>query len=37
MEENWRFHHVAVIVRDMDEAVEYYQSLGIGTFQPEFM
>ena len=37
MEENWKFHHVAVIVRDMDEAVEYYQSLGIGTFQPEFM
>jgi len=37
MEETWRFHHMAVVVRDMDKAVEYYQSLGIATFQPEFM
>ena len=37
MENNWKFHHVAVVVEDMDKAVEYYQSLGIGTFQPEFM
>ncbi len=37
MEENWKFHHVAVIVRDMDKAVDYYQSLGIGEFLPEFM
>ncbi len=37
MENNWKFHHVAVVVRDMDKAVEYYQSLGIVTFQPEFM
>ena len=25
---------VGVIVRDMDKAVEYYQSLGIGPFEP---
>ena len=37
MEENWRFAHVAVVVQDMDKAVEYYQSLGIATFRPEFM
>jgi len=37
MENNWKFHHVAVVVRNMDEAVEYYQSLGIGEFLPEFM
>jgi len=37
MENNWNFHHMAVVVRDMDKAVEYYQSLGIATFQPEFM
>ena len=37
MENNWKFHHMAVVVRDMDKAVEYYQSLGIATFQPEFM
>ena len=35
MEENWKFDHVGVVVRDMDKAVEYYQSLGIGTFEPE--
>ncbi len=37
MENNWKFHHMAVVVRDMDKAVEYYQSLGIATFKPEFM
>lgn len=37
METNWRFHHVGVVVRDMDKAIEYYQSLGIFTFQPETM
>ena len=29
-----KFHHVAVIVKNMDEAVEYYQALGIGPFGP---
>jgi len=37
MESNWTFHHMAVVVWDMDKAVEYYQSLDIGTFQAEFM
>ena len=26
-------HHIAVMVRDMDEAIEYYQSLGMGPFE----
>ena len=34
MQENWKFHHVSVIVRDMNKAIEYYQSLGIGPFPP---
>lgn len=34
---NWNFSGVGVAVRDMDRAVEYYQSLGIATFQPEVM
>lgn len=34
MHENWRFHHVAVIVKDMKKAIEFYQSLGIGPFPP---
>jgi methylmalonyl-CoA epimerase len=29
MEKNWKLHHIAVIVRDIDKAIEYYQSLGI--------
>ncbi len=28
-----KFHHVCVIVKDIDEAVEYYEALGIGPFQ----
>jgi len=34
MHENWKFHHVSVMVRDMDKAIEYYKSLGIGPFPP---
>ena len=29
-----RMHHIGVMVRDVDEAVEHYQSLGIGPFGP---
>ncbi len=29
MGKNWKLHHIAVIVRDIDKAVDYYQSLGI--------
>ena len=32
---NWTFHHLGVIVADLDKAVEYYQSLGIVDFFPE--
>ncbi len=37
MENNWKFHHMVAVVRDMDKAVEYYQSLGIATFEPEIL
>jgi len=29
-----KLHHVAVIVKNLDEAVEHYQALGIGPFEP---
>jgi methylmalonyl-CoA/ethylmalonyl-CoA epimerase len=29
MESNWKFNHIGAVVRDVDQAVEYYQSLGI--------
>jgi len=37
MENNWKFHHVGVAIRDIDKTVEYYQSLGIATFEPEIL
>ena len=35
MENNWKLRTIIVAVKDMDKAVEYYQSLGIGPFSPE--
>ncbi len=32
---NWTFHHLGVIVADMEKAVEYYRSLGFIEFLPE--
>ena len=32
---NWTFHHLGVIVADMDKAVEYYKSLGFVGFPTE--
>jgi catechol 2,3-dioxygenase-like lactoylglutathione lyase family enzyme len=34
MHQNWKFHHISVIVKDIRKATEYYQSLGIGPFPP---
>ncbi len=28
---DWRLHHIAVVVQDIDKAVQYYESLGIAT------
>ena len=32
---NWKFRGMGIAVEDIDKAVEYYQSLGLGIFQPE--
>lgn len=32
---NWKFRGVGLAVKDLDKAVEYYQSLSICRFQPE--
>jgi len=29
-----KFDHIGVIVRNLDKAIEYYQSFGIGPFEP---
>ena len=31
MDKDWKLHHIAVIVKDIDKAVAYYESLGIAT------
>jgi len=37
MGKNWKLHHVTAVVRDIDKTIKYYQSLGIATFEPEFL
>ena len=32
---NWKFHHLGLIVGDMDKAIEYYKSLDFVDFPPE--
>ena len=34
MQKNWKFHHVSVMVKDIDKAIEYYGTLGVGPFPP---
>jgi methylmalonyl-CoA/ethylmalonyl-CoA epimerase len=35
MEEHWMLHHVGVVVKDVDQAIENYKSLGATTSKPE--
>lgn len=34
MEKTWKLDHVGVVVKDLEKAIEYYQSLGMGPFVP---
>ena len=34
MHQNWKFHHVSVVVRDMAKAMKFYEAMGIGPFPP---
>lgn len=34
---DWKFRSMGIPVRDLDRAVDYYQSLEIGAFKPEVM
>ena len=34
MHQNWKFHHISVVVRDMEKAIKFYESMGIGPFPP---
>ncbi len=37
MGKSWKLHHIAVVVRNIDKAVQYYQFLGIATVEREVM
>lgn len=37
MENTWKLHHVGIPVRDLDQSIRDYQSLGTASFQPEFV
>jgi len=37
MENTWRLRHVGIPVRDLDKSIEKYQSLGMASFQKEFL
>ena len=32
---NWKFRHIAVVVKDMDKITKKYEALGLGIFRPE--
>ncbi len=34
---SWKFKQVGVVVKDLDKAIEHYQSLGIGPFEPPYL
>ena len=34
MHKNWKFHHVSVMVNDMNRAIAFYKALGVGPFPP---
>jgi len=34
MQKNWKFHHVSVMVKDIDKAIKHYDTLGVGPFPP---
>jgi catechol 2,3-dioxygenase-like lactoylglutathione lyase family enzyme len=34
MNENWKFHHICIVVRDLDKAINHFANLDIGPFPP---
>lgn len=37
MDRKWNLLHVGIPVRDLDKSLEDYRSLGLASFQPEFL
>lgn len=36
MPKNWKFVHAALVVKDMEKAIKYFEALGVGPF-PTFL
>ena len=34
MHKNWKFFHASLVVKDMDKAIKYFETLGLGPFPP---
>ena len=34
MPKNWKFAHAALVVKDMDKAIKYFEELDVGPFPP---
>src|SRR4030042_1065329 len=34
MPENWKFAHVALVVKDMEKTIKYFKALDVGPFPP---
>ena len=34
MPKNWKFAHAALVVKDMDKAIKYFEALDVGPFPP---
>ncbi|MBN2238415.1 MAG: VOC family protein [Dehalococcoidales bacterium] len=34
MQKDWKFGHVALIVKDMEAAIKHFEALGVGPFPP---
>lgn len=37
MDNNWKFVHLGMPVKDLDESIENFKKLGIASFKPEFL
>ena len=37
METTWKLKHLGIPVRDLDRTMEDYESMGIASFEPEFL
>ena len=34
MIKDWKFLHAALVIKDMDKAIKYFEALGVGPFPP---